>query len=202
MYLHIMSIEHFNTTHWICLSSFISRRQSKYSQIEGNKGHFAKCLNPEIRQRSAAVECNSLSACFLLLSFYRKKMGGLLETLLFPSLKWFCAKAKWRQEMFLPSLSSEWPRHWFCLWNARIHLLHIKVHSTFFCPLSSHICSTFPSLSLIFFFFSPLLADFKDTGKFTIACVTKTKKNKPLLFEDHQNNFWWILSTLECGLLF
>lgn len=188
-----MPIEQFYTTHWICLSSFISRRQGKYPQTEGNIGHFAKCLNPEIIWIRAAAECNSLSACFLLLSFHRKKKGAgggrYWKHFCYPSLKWFCVKAKGRQETFLSSLSSEWPRHWFCLWNAGVHLLHIKVHSTFFCPLSSHICSTFPSLSLIFFCFSPFLADFKDTGKFTIACVTKTKKNKCLLFEDHQNNF-------------
>lgn len=73
--LHIMSIEHYYMTHWICLSSFISRRQSKYPQIEGNIGHFVKCLNPEIIWRSTAAECNSLSACFLLLSFHGKKWG-------------------------------------------------------------------------------------------------------------------------------
>lgn len=123
-----------------------------------------------------------------------KVLGGLIRNVsaTHPSF-WtrFCVKAKGRRETFPSSLFSEQPRHRFCLWNAGVHLLHIKVHSTFLCPLSSRICSTFPSLPLIFLSFFPFLAGFKGTGKFTIACVTKTKKNKSLLFEDHQNNFWF-----------
>lgn len=164
-----MSVEHFCTTDQTWLSSFISRGQSK-PQTEGNIRHLAKCLNPEGIWKSAAVYPRvSFPLCLLFAPLLRwKNFRRVIRNISATHLSFWNGSVLKGDSRYLPHFRSG-----LSIGFARGMQGYLCSPSQLV-PHSSALCHpVFPSLSLIFPGSSPFSAGFKDTWKFTIACVTQ-----------------------------